>query len=78
MGLIRVLLILLLLWVIWMLIRRTLTALRPPSRPEPGEGERMVRCLHCGVHVPEREAIWREERAFCSDRHQQAWLKRHD
>ena len=78
MGLIRILLILLLLWVIWSLARKTLAALRPPPPPPAGQAQPMVRCLHCGVHVPEQEAIWREERTFCSHEHHQAWLKKHD
>ncbi len=42
----------------------------------PGEGakrpraaERMVECAHCGVHLPESEAVKQADRYFCSDEH---------
>lgn len=30
---------------------------------------RMVRCVHCGLHVPENEAVRRGDDAFCSREH---------
>lgn len=77
MGLIRLVLLVLLLWVVWLLIRRTLAALRPPQRRNPEEAQRMVRCLRCGVHVPEQHALWHEDRTFCSREHQHAWFREH-
>lgn len=31
--------------------------------------EDMVRCTHCGVHLPESESIVSEGDFFCSDKH---------
>ena len=81
MGLIRLLLLLLLAWVIWQLIRKALV--RPTDRQPPAEsgmnGQRMVRCQQCGVHVPEALALWHDDRSFCSKEHQHDWLEqRHD
>lgn len=35
---------------------------------------RMVRCLHCGLHVPEDEAISQGSKHFCSLEHAQLHL----
>lgn len=60
------------------LLRRMLA--RPPAPPpgreagppaEPGV-ERMVECAHCGLHIPESEAVKDEALAFCSEAHRRA------
>lgn len=61
------------------LLRRALT--RPPAappgrdepRPEVPAVERMVECAHCGLHVPESEAVMDGGRAFCGEAHRQAY-----
>ena len=42
-----------------------------PVREPPGEGERMVDCSQCGVHLPVSEAVEAQGRYFCSDEHRQ-------
>ncbi len=47
---------------------------RAASRRERSEGdprapERMVVCAHCGVHLPESEALEDDGRHFCSEEH---------
>ncbi len=37
--------------------------------------EDMVRCTHCGVHLPESESIVSEGDFFCSDKHYQQHLE---
>jgi uncharacterized protein len=37
----------------------------PPAQIE----EDMVRCVHCGVHLPRSEAILSREEFFCSEEH---------
>ena len=39
------------------------------------EGEDMVRCLHCGVHLPRSESIASEGKFFCSDEHRRLHLE---
>ncbi len=40
------------------------------SQAAPGaDGERMVDCSQCGVHLPVSEAILARGRYFCSDEH---------
>ena len=51
---IRLLLLALLAYIVWQLLRRWLAAQAPP-RPPPGfsaEPEALVRCERCGVRVP--------------------------
>ena len=40
-----------------------------PPRTAAGEGERMVDCSQCGVHLPVSEAVEAKGRYFCSDEH---------
>lgn len=55
------------------LIVRTL--LRSTRQKEPGQPEQvkqqgaMVRCAHCGVHVPQFEAYRSGQRMYCSRDH---------
>jgi len=60
------------------LLRRTLV--RPPAsrrggetaRPDAPPVERMVECAHCGLHVPESEAVAEMGRSFCCEAHRLA------
>lgn len=72
MGLIRLLLLALLLYLIWRLLRGVFSP-RQPTRPLAAE--RMLRCTHCGLNVPERECVHHAGRTFCSAEHHRAWLE---
>ena len=37
--------------------------------PQVKSGEDMVRCSHCGVHLPRSESILAEGKFFCSEEH---------
>lgn len=74
MGLVRLLLLALLVYVIWRLIRHSFAGRRPT--PAGDQAERMLRCAQCGLNVPERESLQREGRSFCSPEHHRAWLER--
>jgi uncharacterized protein len=37
-----------------------------------GQAEDMVRCAHCGVHLPKRESIIAGENYYCSEAHRRA------
>lgn len=51
--------------------RRALKKRQEEARKGPAtlEGEDMVRCVHCGVHLPRSESITSEGKYFCSDEH---------
>lgn len=44
----------------------------PPSRPAVGNPQAMVRCAHCGVHLPAADAIGGPGAVYCSTAHRQA------
>ncbi len=39
------------------------------SRNDSAENSQMVKCLHCGLHIPENEAIKQGDKVFCSLEH---------
>jgi uncharacterized protein len=41
--------------------------------PIQSAAEDMVRCAHCGVHLPKSESILSEENYFCSAAHRDAF-----
>ena len=45
----------------------------PPAPPAPrgsGAPEPMVRCAHCGVHLPRSQALQHDGRSYCCPAHQ--------
>jgi len=40
-----------------------------PGEDMPEQAEDMVRCEHCGVHLPKHESILADNRYFCSEEH---------
>lgn len=67
MGL-RLILLLLAIWFIVNLLRKQPD--KPKTlRPRRRDGGRMVRCDHCGLYVPEAEALTVGERHYCSEDH---------
>ncbi|MEO8333268.1 MAG: PP0621 family protein [Gallionella sp.] len=45
------------------------------SAQDKTDAEDMVRCAHCGVHLPRSESIRAEGRDFCSAEHRDAYRK---
>lgn len=43
-----------------------------PRRPTPKRMQAMVRCAHCGVHLPSPEAVHWNGDTWCSQAHAQA------
>lgn len=35
----------------------------------PGQAEDMVRCVHCGMHLPKRESIQVGDKFYCGEAH---------
>ena len=42
----------------------------PPPPPRPALPEAMVRCEHCGLHLPRGDALVSHDGNFCSPAHQ--------
>ena len=59
--------------IVWLLLRM----FRQPSAPEPQSRPRvrvanMVRCAHCGLHVPASESLQAGDRRYCCPEHLRA------
>lgn len=64
---------LLLVW-LWRSSRRATSASdqNPPTRPASSPGpQEMVRCAHCGVHLPHSDAVVGRIGLYCSPDHRQ-------
>jgi uncharacterized protein len=45
----------------------------PPQRPDPPQLEAMVRCSHCGLHLPSSEAVMGlDGQPYCCPMHRAA------
>ena len=62
----KFLLLLLAVAFIWWYLRSRPSAPRRPSPPPPQE---MVACHHCGLHVPEDEAVHHQGHTYCCPEH---------
>lgn len=60
------------LWFAWWLWRKDQAGQRPPAPPPARPAERMVACAHCGVHLPQGEALTDGDRHFCCEEHRRA------
>ena len=46
---------------------------RMSAEDVPTKAEDMVRCIHCGVHLPKGECIMAEGKCYCSAAHRRAY-----
>ncbi|TXT24183.1 MAG: hypothetical protein FD134_1697 [Gallionellaceae bacterium] len=71
----RLLLLVVIAVAVYWLLKSYRRKIRKESEPEgnaPGQAEDMVRCAHCGVHLPKRESVAAEGKFYCSDAHRRA------
>jgi uncharacterized protein len=52
----------------WWLLRKYFQSFRSKQQP-PSLAEDMVRCAHCGVHLPRSEGLADNGRIYCSEEH---------
>jgi uncharacterized protein len=56
--------------VLWLLLGRGRSLPRRPGTRAAGPpNEEMVRCAHCGLHLPRSEAVSAGGQLYCSDAH---------
>jgi uncharacterized protein len=67
----RTLLILIAIVVVVLVLRRMLATPRQASRSGKRVGH-MVQCAHCGMYIPEAEAIHHQGHDYCSIAHRDA------
>ena len=66
----RFILLVLALFVLIWLVRSALAVRGKRGAAPPGEGRgELVRCAHCGVHLPRTESFAAGGRQFCSEEH---------
>jgi uncharacterized protein len=53
----------------WFIIRAHLRKSSRPRQDGPARSEDMVRCVHCGVHLPRSESVMSEDLFYCSADH---------
>lgn len=58
--------------VYWAWRRSQARADAPPKPPASSPPTEMVRCAHCGTHVPHEEAVQGVRGPYCSTGHRQA------
>lgn len=58
--------------VVYLLVRSYRKSVPPQDR---SEAEDMVRCAHCGVHLPKSESIMAGGHHFCGVEHRDAYRK---
>jgi uncharacterized protein len=68
MNLIRLVLFASLGWILWRLVKKVGVEQEIPPSPVK-QGGKMVRCAYCGLHFPEKEAIYEENVIFCCEEH---------
>ena len=66
--LLRLIIILFGVWLVIQIIKRSFASSARATRTKPAIAK-MVACAHCGVHVPESEAVRDDNRFYCSPEH---------
>jgi uncharacterized protein len=64
----RTLVIIIVVALIVMIAKRLLQKPHTPAR-RVQKNEHMVQCTHCGIYIPEQEALQRAGRYYCSQTH---------
>jgi uncharacterized protein len=74
-----VLLVLAVMVLLWLLrsSRRVVPPPRAETPPAPAELQSMVSCAHCGVHLPQNEALPGRGGVFCGEAHRSAFEAQH-
>lgn len=68
----KYLLLLVLLLIVWWAWKKRAADDSGGNDAPPRMAERMVRCAHCGVHLPESDAVVEGDRHFCNEAHRRA------
>lgn len=77
----KLLLLLIALFVLFLLVRSTWQRARKPppasKQPDGGAPQPMLRCAQCGLHLPRDEALPGRGGVFCGDAHREAFERAH-
>jgi uncharacterized protein len=72
--LLRLTLLLIIGWLVWRFLSRALSddSKSPPAKRQSSASADMVACVHCGLHIPRDEALYRDGKPYCSREHLEA------
>ncbi|MDO9064723.1 MAG: PP0621 family protein [Sulfuricella sp.] len=73
--LIKLILLALAAWVVYRLVKSYGRRAKREDAPKNETGEDMVRCAHCGVHLPKSESTVSRGEFFCTNEHRQLHQK---
>lgn len=60
--------------IVILIIARTITQrMKKPAPKEPITHNDTVQCLHCQTYIPREDAIFKDDKAFCSTQHLDDW-----
>lgn len=68
---VKLLLLALGIWVVYWIFKSYGRSLKQDEAPKSPAAEDMVRCAHCGVHLPRSESIVSQGEFFCCNEHRQ-------
>lgn len=69
---IRLVVFILVFWAGWRLWKIWQDQQALPNQPKQTDHESMVRCAHCGVHLPKSQALTQGDEYYCSEAHRDA------
>lgn len=62
-------------WIVFRILKGRGRDIKRDEAPTDMAGEDMVRCVHCGVHLPRSESILSHGEFFCTNEHRQLHQK---
>ena len=72
MNLIRLIVIGLIIWLVYRMFYRLLNKPKAQQKVKKQSPRDMVKCAHCGIHIPSEEALERDGHFYCSPEHRDA------
>jgi DNA-directed RNA polymerase subunit RPC12/RpoP len=64
----RILLLIVLVWVLYRVIKRVIAIAKPmPKKPSSKQVENFVKCVRCGLHIPESESLIKDNQITCNN-----------
>jgi hypothetical protein len=64
----RILLYILLGWVLYHVIKRVIAIVKPtPKNTQKPPAENFVKCVQCGLHIPESESLIQDNQIICNN-----------
>jgi hypothetical protein len=63
----RILILIILVWLLYQIIKRIAASASARSNPEQKAEQKMVQCTQCGCHVPQSESQIKNDKIICSN-----------